>query len=115
MNQALQVMATSNDTEDSDDNESEMLLQQDSSNGVLEGNQGYRNFVDKLAESNVDEYVDLPMIAVMGDTSSGRFLQSSAKAQSRHKLCLTPHFHGSFNNRKVKPSFDAVSHRVAEQ
>ena len=28
--------------------------------------------MDKLAESGVDDYVDLPMIAVMGDTSSGK-------------------------------------------
>lgn len=44
----------------------------ESTDRALEGNQSYRNFVDKLAESNVDEYVDLPMIAVMGDTSSGK-------------------------------------------
>ena len=28
--------------------------------------------MDKLTEGNVDKYVDLPMIAVMGDTSSGK-------------------------------------------
>lgn len=39
---------------------------------TLEGNEDYRAFMDKLAECNVDEYVDLPMIAVMGDTSSGK-------------------------------------------
>jgi len=38
----------------------------------LEGYEHYRSFMDKLAESGVDDYVDLPMIAVMGDTSSGK-------------------------------------------
>ena len=38
----------------------------------LEGYERYRLFLDKLADSNVDDYVDLPMIAVMGDTSSGK-------------------------------------------
>eukprot|EP00980_Cylindrotheca_fusiformis_P013650 scaffold3514_cov58-Cylindrotheca_fusiformis.AAC.1 len=37
-----------------------------------EGNEAYRSFMDKMAKSNVDQYVDLPMIAVMGDTSSGK-------------------------------------------
>lgn len=39
---------------------------------ALEGNERYRPFMDKLAQSGVDEYVDLPMVAVMGDTSSGK-------------------------------------------
>ena len=43
----------------------------DSYDGVIEGNEDYRNFIDRLSECNVDQYVDLPMIAVMGDTSSG--------------------------------------------
>ncbi|KAL7550828.1 hypothetical protein ACHAWF_014033 [Thalassiosira exigua] len=38
----------------------------------LEGYEHYREFMDKLAESGVDDYIDLPMIAVMGDTSSGK-------------------------------------------
>jgi interferon-induced GTP-binding protein Mx1 len=38
----------------------------------LEGNAEYRSFMDKLAQSSVDDYIDLPMIAVMGDTSSGK-------------------------------------------
>jgi interferon-induced GTP-binding protein Mx1 len=38
----------------------------------LVGNEDYRAFMDKLVEFNVDKYVDLPMIAVMGDTSSGK-------------------------------------------
>jgi interferon-induced GTP-binding protein Mx1 len=37
-----------------------------------EGNERYRAFMDELAQSNVDKYVDLPQIAVMGDTSSGK-------------------------------------------
>eukprot|EP00980_Cylindrotheca_fusiformis_P004784 scaffold1027_cov108-Cylindrotheca_fusiformis.AAC.3 len=37
-----------------------------------DGNEAYRGFLDQLAQANVDEYVDLPMIAVMGDTSSGK-------------------------------------------
>ncbi|CAJ1965009.1 unnamed protein product [Cylindrotheca closterium] len=36
------------------------------------GYEQYRGFMNKLAQFNVDEYVDLPMIAVMGDTSSGK-------------------------------------------
>lgn len=40
--------------------------------GALEGNERYRELMDKLADNNVDKYVDLPMIAVMGDTSSGK-------------------------------------------
>ena len=38
----------------------------------LEGYERYRQFMDRLTESNVDDYIDLPMIAVMGDTSSGK-------------------------------------------
>ena len=37
-----------------------------------EGNEAYRAFMDQLTKSNVDDFVDLPMIAVMGDTSSGK-------------------------------------------
>eukprot|EP00980_Cylindrotheca_fusiformis_P009226 scaffold2009_cov98-Cylindrotheca_fusiformis.AAC.1 len=38
-----------------------------------DGNEAYRSFMDKMAKSNVDQYnVNLPMIAVMGDTSSGK-------------------------------------------
>ena len=40
--------------------------------GALEGYERYRELMDKLAENNVDKYVHLPMIAVMGDTSSGK-------------------------------------------
>jgi len=39
---------------------------------TLEGNEDYRSFIDRLTDSNVDKYIDLPMIAVMGDTSSGK-------------------------------------------
>ena len=38
----------------------------------VEGYECWREFTDKLTEGNVDKYVDLPMIAVMGDTSSGK-------------------------------------------
>lgn len=38
----------------------------------LEGYERYRQFMDRLTEDGVDEYIDLPMIAVMGDTSSGK-------------------------------------------
>ena len=38
----------------------------------LEGYERYRQFMDRLTECNVDDYIDLPMIAVMGDTSSGK-------------------------------------------
>ena len=37
------------------------------------GNDLIRDFMDKLtATTNVSKYVELPMIAVMGDTSSGK-------------------------------------------
>ncbi|KAL3940165.1 MAG: hypothetical protein SGBAC_005236 [Bacillariaceae sp.] len=38
----------------------------------LGGYEHYRSFIDQLSQYNVDEYIDLPMIAVMGDTSSGK-------------------------------------------
>ena len=38
----------------------------------LSGNEQLREFMDKLAVSNVSRYIELPMIAVMGDTSSGK-------------------------------------------
>jgi GTP-binding protein EngB required for normal cell division len=39
----------------------------------LQGNEEIRAFMDKLtATTNVSKYIDLPMIAVMGDTSSGK-------------------------------------------
>ena len=50
---------------------SDELCSVGSCDGSLEGNEDYRKFVDKLSECGVDKYVDLPMIAVMGDTSSG--------------------------------------------
>ncbi|KAL3927198.1 MAG: hypothetical protein SGBAC_013177, partial [Bacillariaceae sp.] len=37
-----------------------------------DGNEAYRAFMNKLTQCNVDAYVNLPMIAVMGDTSSGK-------------------------------------------
>jgi hypothetical protein len=45
---------------------------------TLDGCEDYRSFVDKLAETNVDNYIDLPMIAVMGDTSRGKSYLLSA-------------------------------------
>ena len=47
-------------------------LKNKASDSSLEGYEQFREFMDKLAESGVDDYVDLPMIAVMGDTSSGK-------------------------------------------
>ena len=38
----------------------------------LAGYEHYHSFMDKLTEAGVDDYIDLPMIAVMGDTSSGK-------------------------------------------
>ena len=38
----------------------------------LAGYEDYHSFMDKLTEAGVDDYIDLPMIAVMGDTSSGK-------------------------------------------
>ena len=48
---------------------------------AYEGNEAYRAFMDNLKHSNVDEYVDLPTIAVMGDTSSGKSSLLSMIAQ----------------------------------
>ena len=39
---------------------------------ALEGNEKYRQFIESLNDANVDKYINLPMIAVMGDTSSGK-------------------------------------------
>ena len=39
---------------------------------TLEGNKKYRAFMDQLAMTNVDKHVNLPTIAVMRDTSSGK-------------------------------------------
>jgi GTP-binding protein EngB required for normal cell division len=39
---------------------------------TLDGYEDYHRFVDKLAGTNVDNYIDLPMIAVMGNRSSGK-------------------------------------------
>lgn len=48
----------------------------------LEGYEHYHQFMVRgLIESNVDDYIDLPMIALMGDTSSG-------KSSLRSKLSL---------------------------
>lgn len=38
----------------------------------LEGYEHYHQFMVRLIESNVDDYIDLPMIALMGDTSGGK-------------------------------------------
>jgi len=38
----------------------------------LKGNEQIRAFFEKLAATNVSNYVELPMIAVMGETSSGK-------------------------------------------
>jgi hypothetical protein len=43
----------------------------------LAGYEHYHSFMDKLTEAGVDDYIDLPMIAVMGDTSSGKSSVSS--------------------------------------
>lgn len=42
----------------------------------LKGNEHYRAFIDNLVEANVDRHIELPMIAVMGDTSSGTYVLS---------------------------------------
>jgi len=45
---------------------------EESSMICVAGNEEYRAFMEELTAKNVDKYVDLPMIAVMGDTSSGK-------------------------------------------
>ena len=40
--------------------------------GGLSGNEALRQFMERLAVSNVGRYIEFPMIAVMGDTSSGK-------------------------------------------
>ena len=32
----------------------------------------YRNFIDNLYKNDIEKYINLPQIAVMGDTSSGK-------------------------------------------
>jgi GTPase SAR1 family protein len=39
---------------------------------TLQGNEDYRTFIDQLWAINVDKYIELPTVAVMGDTSSGK-------------------------------------------
>ncbi|KAL7538564.1 LOW QUALITY PROTEIN: hypothetical protein ACHAXR_008639 [Thalassiosira sp. AJA248-18] len=57
----------------------------------LEGYERYHQFMDKLTENNVDEYIDLPMIAVMGDTSSGKssLLSNISLVELPSADCLT--------------------------
>ena len=38
---------------------------------LFEGNEQLREFIDSLHANNINQYIDLPEIAVMGDTSSG--------------------------------------------
>jgi GTPase SAR1 family protein len=38
----------------------------------LEGNEKYRSFIDRLSDSNLEKHVSVPMVAVMGDTSTGK-------------------------------------------
>ena len=40
----------------------------------------FRRLMDKLREENLEQYVELPQIAVMGDTSSGKSSLLSAIA-----------------------------------
>ena len=42
-----------------------------------------RNLIDKLRQHGVDKYVDLPQIAVMGDTSSGKSSVLSGKNKQK--------------------------------
>ena len=89
-----------------------------SEGNALEGNEGYRHFIDRLSESNVDEYVDLPMIAVMGDTSSGTYNHTThyTNSQSRslvvnmHRLCNIL----KTNYREVKSAVDVVPDRTSK-
>ncbi|KAG7352654.1 dynamin family protein [Nitzschia inconspicua] len=54
-------------------NYSRKLVRHSSSFSGLQGNEEIRTFMNKLtATTNVSQYIDLPMIAVMGDTSSGK-------------------------------------------
>lgn len=39
---------------------------------MLKGNEDLRRFIDHLHANDIDKYIDLPEIAVMGDTSSGK-------------------------------------------
>ena len=57
----------------------------------LEGYERYRQFMDRLTESNVDDHINLPMIAVMGDTSSGKssLLSSISLVDLPSADCLT--------------------------
>ncbi|CAJ1965051.1 unnamed protein product [Cylindrotheca closterium] len=57
----------------------------------LGGYEHYRSFIDQLSQYNVDEYIDLPMIAVMGDTSSGKssLLSMISQVELPSKATLT--------------------------
>jgi predicted GTPase len=45
------------------------------------GDETLRSFIDKLRANDIDSYIDLPEIAVMGDTSSGKSSLLSALTQ----------------------------------
>ena len=45
------------------------------------GDENLRSFIDKLRANDIDRYIDLPEIAVMGDTSSGKSSLLSALTQ----------------------------------
>eukprot|EP00854_Cymbomonas_tetramitiformis_P027348 gene27348-33689_t len=47
----------------------------------FEGDERLREFIDFLHQHNINEYINLPEIAVMGDTSSGKSSLLSALAQ----------------------------------
>ena len=80
----------------------------------LEGYERYREFMDRLTENNVDEYIALPMIAVMGDTSSGKSsllsnislieLPSNDNLTTRCPIMLKMH-NASDRSAKVKVSW----------
>ena len=54
----------------------------------LAGYERYHSFMDKLIEAGVDDYIDLPMIAVMGDTSSGKSSVSLIFSTTTFFFCL---------------------------
>ncbi|KAL7571651.1 hypothetical protein ACA910_011184 [Epithemia clementina (nom. ined.)] len=66
----------------------------------LEGNKHYRafvhriqNFIDQMVECGLDKYIELPIIAVMGDTSSGKsaLLSNIAEIKLPSAHMLTTH------------------------
>ena len=58
----------------------------------FQGDERLRDFIDFLHQNDINQYIDLPEIAVMGDTSSGESVRRLSRGQapaisSLHEKC----------------------------